>query len=222
MTVLNQAGYQTATPSSVSRLRAVLTVIVGMAVSGAVLGAVWSWIAPPVHGVIALTKSGNRVHAYLGNEADHFFVAAFMMLGLLWVAAVIAPVLVWQWRAHRGPLMVAALSIGAVASAAVATAVGAVLVRSRYDIIDIDTAPVTPEHKLFYFTEAPSVFFGHMPLQMATTLLVPAATAALVYALSAVSTARDDLGAYPPVDAHAPRIPMLVPPTEPPVAPQQP
>ena len=221
---------QSAMPSSVSRGRAVLTIVAGLAVAGAVMGAVWSWIAPPVHGVIALTKSGNRVHAYLGNEADHFFVAAFMMLGLLWVVAVVAPVLVWQWRAHRGPLMVAALSFGAVASAAAATAVGAVLVRSRYDVVDIDTAPVTPQNKLFYFTEAPSVFFGHTPLQMATTLLVPAATAALVYALFAVSTARDDLGGYPPVDTYAPRVPVLVPPSEqlpppqaePPVPPQQP
>ncbi|CAN5440156.1 DUF2567 domain-containing protein [soil metagenome] len=226
MTVLNQTGFQATTPSRVSRGRAVLTVVAGLAVAGAVLGGVWSWIAPPVHGVVALTKSGNRVHAYLGNEADHFFVAAFMMLGLLGVVAVVAPVLVWQWRAHRGPLMVAALSVGAVISAAVATAVGAVLVRSRYDVLDVDTAPVSPEHKLYYFTEAPPVFFGHTPLQMATTLLVPAATAALVYALFAVSTARDDLGGYPPVDVVAPRVPVLVPPTEPatepPVAPHRP
>ncbi|MCV7226778.1 DUF2567 domain-containing protein [Mycolicibacterium komossense] len=207
-------------PSRVSRGRVVLVVIAGLAVAGAAVGAVWAWIAPPVHGVIALAKSGNRVHAYLGNEADHFFVAAFMMLGLLWVVAVVAPVLVWQWRAHRGPLMVAALSIGAVISAAVATAVGTVLVRLRYDVVNVDTAPVTPEHKLVYFTEAPSVFFGHTPLQMATTLLVPAATAALIYALFAVSTARDDLGGYPPVDVTVPRVPAFVPPEESPAAPQ--
>lgn len=221
MTVLDETDHPGATPSTVSRGRAVLIVIVGLTVAGAVVGALWSWIAPPVHGVIALTKSGNRVHAYLGNEADHFFVAAFMMLGLLWVVAVVAPVLVWQWRAHRGPLMVVALSVGAVASAAVATAVGAVLVRSRYDVVDVDTAPVTPQNKLYYFTEAPSVFFGHTPLQMATTLLVPAATAALVYALFAVSTARDDLGGYPPVELAAPRIPVLVPPAESPTEPPQ-
>ena len=68
----------------------------------------------------------------------------------------------------------------------------------RYGVVDFDTAPVTPEHRVHYFTQAPSVFFGHTPVQMAVGVLVPAAAAALVYALLAVSTVRDDLGAYPP------------------------
>ena len=42
------------------------------------------------------------------------------------------------------------------------------------------------------------MFFGPTPVQMAVGVLVPAAAAALVYALLAVSTVRDDLGAYPP------------------------
>jgi Protein of unknown function (DUF2567) len=203
-------------PSRVSRGRAALTVVVGLAVAGVLVGALWSWFAPPVHGVVALTKSGNRVHAYLGNEADHFFVAAFLMFGLLASLAVIAPVLVWQWRAHRGPVMVAAVSIGGVLAAGIATTVGAVLARARYDVVDIATAPVTPQNKVYYFTEASSVFFGHNHWQMATTLLVPAAIAALAYALFAVATARDDLGAYPPVAPVALPPPVFVPPNSPP------
>jgi hypothetical protein len=216
VTQLTQVGHQATAPSRISRGGAALVVIIGLAVAGAVLGALWAWIAPPVRGVVALTKSGNRAQAYLGNEADHFFVAAFMMLGLLAVLAVVVPVLVWQWRAHRGPVMVAVLSVGAVLSAAIATTVGALLVRGRYDIVNLDTAPVTVDNRLYYFTEAPSVFFGHTPLQMATTLLVPAATAALVYALLAVSTARDDLGGYPPMDAYGRPVPVFVPPNGPP------
>ena len=46
-------------------------------------------MAPPVHGVIALTKSGERVHAYLGNEADNFFVAAFLLVGIVVALAVV-------------------------------------------------------------------------------------------------------------------------------------
>ncbi|EUA41487.1 hypothetical protein I552_0016 [Mycobacterium xenopi 3993] len=38
---------------------------------GVVIGALWAWIAPPIHGVVALTHEGERVHDYLGNEADH-------------------------------------------------------------------------------------------------------------------------------------------------------
>ncbi len=90
---------------------------------------VTAWIAPPIHGVVALDHSGERVHDYLGTESEHFFVAAVLMLGLLSVVSVVAPVLVWQWGEHRGPGMVAALSIGLVAAAAAAAAVGAPLVR---------------------------------------------------------------------------------------------
>lgn len=191
-------------PPRFSCRSAAMTVVAGMAGAGVLIGALWLWIAPPVHGVIALTRSGERVQTYLGNESDNFFVSAFMMLGLLWVLSVAAPVLVWQWRAHRGPVMVAALSVGAVVSAAVATTVGAQLARVRYPAVDVDTAPVSPDDRVYYFTQAPSVFFGHTPLQMAATLLVPAATVALVYAMFTVSTLRDDLGAYPPADRRQP------------------
>jgi hypothetical protein len=160
----------------------------------------WAWLAPSIHGVVALTKRGERVKGYVGNESDHFFIAAFLIVGMLGALAVVAAVLLWQWRAHRGPVMVAALAIGAAAAAGVAAGVGAVLVRWRYGVIDIAGAPVSPERRVHYVMEAPAVFFGHSPLQIAATILLPAAAAALVYALMAVSTQRDDLGAWPPVE----------------------
>jgi MFS family permease len=184
----------------ISRRRAVVIVVVGLTVAGALIGALWACLAPPIHGVVALTKSGERVKAYLGNEADHFFIAAFLLVGMLGVLAVIAAVLLWQWRPHRGPGMVAALALGAAAAAGAAAGVGAVLVHWRYGSIDIGAAPVSPEHRVHYVVEAPAVFFGHPPLQIATSILFPAAIAALVYALMAASTARDDLGAWPPVE----------------------
>ena len=164
------------------------------------IGALWAWLAPPIHGVVALTRSGERIRAYLGNEADHFFISAFLAVGMLGVLAVVAAVLVWQWRAHRGPMMVVALTIGSAAAAGALAGVGALLVRWRYGAIDVDAAPVSPEHRVHYVVEAPAVFFGHSPLQIAATVLFPVAIAALVYALLAVSTARDDLGAWPPVE----------------------
>lgn len=185
----------------VSRNRAAAAVIGALTVAGVVVGAVWAWLAPPIHGVVALTRGGERVHVYLGSESDHFFTAAFLLLGMLMVLAVIAGVAVWQWRVHRGPVLATALSLGCVASAAAASAVGAALVHWRYGIIDIAGAPVTPEHRVHYVVEAPPVFFGHTPWQIAATLLSGAAVAALVYALTAVSTSRDDLGAWPPVEA---------------------
>ncbi|ORB68537.1 DUF2567 domain-containing protein [Mycolicibacterium tusciae] len=188
-------------PPRVSRRRAALIVVAGLALTGVVIGALWAAVAPAVHGVVALTKSGERVRAYLGNEADHFFVAAFLAVGMLCVMAVVAAVLVWQWRAHRGPLMVAALGLGSAAAAGVASGVGAALAHWRYGTIDVASAPISPDHRVHYVVEAPPVFFGHAPLLMALTILFPAAMAALVYALIAVSIPRDDLGAWPPVES---------------------
>lgn len=177
-----------------------------MALTGALIGALWAWIAPPIHGVIALTKSGDRVHAALGNETDNFFIAAFLLVGLVVVLAVVTAVLVWQWRPHRGPVMCAALAIGSAAAFGAAAGVGALIVRSRYDVIDIAGAAISPQHRVQYVVEAPPVFFAHTGWLIAASILFPAAMAALVYALIAVSTSRDDLGGWPPEE------PVLSPP----------
>ncbi len=181
-----------------SRGRAAWTVVAALTIAGALIGVLWSWLAPPVHAVVVLTRTGDRVLAYIGNDADNFFFAAFLNVGLVVVLAVIAAVLVWQWRAHRGPVLAAALAVGCAIAAAAAAAVGAVLVRWRYGRIDITSAPVSPEDRVHDVIEAPAVFFGHSPLLIAATVLFPAAVAALVYALIAVSTGRDDLGGWPP------------------------
>lgn len=195
-------------PPRISRRRAVAITVACLTVAGALVGALWAWLAPPISGVVALTKRGERIKAFLGNEADHFFIAAFLLVGMLGALAVVAAVLLWQWRAHRGPVMVAALAVGAAAASGAAAGVGALLVRWRYGAIDMAAAPVSPEHRVHYVVEAPAVFFGHSPLQIAATVLLPAAAAALVYALAAVSTHRDDLGAWPPVEE-----PVIAPPT---------
>ncbi len=198
----------------VSRERAVMIVIAALALAGAALGALWAFLAPGVHGVVALTRSGERVHAYLGGESDHFFTSAFMFVGLLVVLGVVAAVAVWQWTPHRGPVMVAALAVGCAVATAVAAGVGAALAHWRFGSLDIAGAPVTPEHRVHYVVEAASVFFGHSSLQIAGTILFPAAMAAMVYALIAVSTVRDDLGAWPPVQT--PTYPVIPPVVSPP------
>ena len=47
---------EVATPR-ISRRRAVLIVVAGLAVAGALIGAMWAWIVPPINGVVALTRS---------------------------------------------------------------------------------------------------------------------------------------------------------------------
>jgi hypothetical protein len=185
-------------------MRSAATVVLTLVVAGAAIGALWAWIAPPIHGVIALTKSGDRVHAALGNEADNFFIAAFLIVGMVVVLAVVAAVAVWQWRAHRGPVLCAALAVGSAAAFGVAAGVGAFIVRARYDVIDIAGAPISPDHRVVYVTEAPPVFFAQSGWVIAASVLFPMATAALVYALIAVSSSRDDLGGWPPVEPVTP------------------
>ena len=103
--------------------------------------------------------------AYLGNEADHFFVAAFLIVGIGWRGRVVAAVLLWQWRAHRGPAMVRRAGDRCRRPPRVPPQASVrVLVRSRYGAIDIAAAPVSPEDRVHYVVEAPSVFFGHSPL----------------------------------------------------------
>ena len=196
---------QTGGAPRISRKRAAITVTAGLLPVGALVGALWAWLAPPIKGAVVLSHSGERLHEYLGSEADHFFVSAFLMLGLLNVVAAVAAVLAWQWRPHRGPGMVTGLCTGVVIAAGAAVGVGVLLAHLRYGTPDFAAAPVSHEHPLYYVTEAPSVFFGPSWLQSACTLLIPAATAALVYAVPVAATARDDLGGYPAVKTVYPR-----------------
>ena len=196
---------QTGGAPRISRRRAAITVTAGLLPVGVLVGALWAWLAPPIKGAVALTHSGERLHEYLGSEADHFFVSAFLMLGLLNVVAAVAAVLAWQWRPHRGPGMVTGLCTGVVIAAGAAVGVGVLLAHLRYGTPDFAAAPVSHDHPLYYVTEAPSVFFGPSWLQSACTLLLPAATAALVYAVPVAATARDDLGGYPAVKTVYPR-----------------
>lgn len=204
----------------ISRRRAACTTVAGLVVAGALTGALWSVLAPPVHGVVALTRAGDRVQAYLGGEADHFFTGAALFVGMLTVGTVVAAVWLWQWRAHRGPVLVTALTAGGVAGAAVGAGVGAALARMQYGTVDVAAAPVTPEHRVHYVIEAPAVFFGHTPLQIACSLVFPAAIGALVYAMCAVANPRDDLGGWPPQEILSGR--TVTADGAPPVVPQSP
>ena len=199
-----QPGPEPSGDHRTSRARALFVVVLGLSGIGALIGGWWAWIAPPIHAVAALTHAGERVHDYLGNESDHFFVAPCLMLGLLTVVAVVASVQVWQWREQRGPGMAVALSIGLIIGAAAAVGVGALLVRLRYGALDFGAIPLSNDHKVAYVVEAPPVLFAQRPLQVALTLIWPAGIAALVYAVLAAANARDDLGVLPVAEPPSP------------------
>jgi len=209
--VTEPTGPPTADPAGTpptSRTRALGRVVLGLTVTGVFIGGLWAWIAPPIHAVAVLTHSGERVHDYLGNESEHFFDAPCLMLGLLSLVAVVAAVLVWQWREFRGPGMVVGLSIGLVTGAAAAGAVGAALVRLRDGALNFDAIPLSGDHKLAYVVEAPPVFFSHEWLPVVVTLSWPAGIAALMYAVIAAGSARDDLGGPPVADKPPNALPM--------------
>jgi Protein of unknown function (DUF2567) len=209
--VTEQVGPETSQPAGIrrtSRRRAIVSAALALSATGVLIGGLWAWIAPPIHLVVAITRAGERVHDYLGTESEHFFDAPCLMLGLLTMVAVVASVLVWQWREHRGPGMVIGLSIGMAFAAVAASAVGAVLVRLRYGVLNIDGVPLSGKPSVAYLIQAPPVFFAQGPLQAATTVLWPAATAALVYAVLAAGNARDDLGSLPVAEPPSHALPM--------------
>ena len=206
-----QVAPETSEPAGVTRAarrRAIVIAALGLSATGVLIGGLWAWIAPPIRLVVAMTRAGERVHDYLGTESEHFFDAPCLMLGLLTVVAVVASVLVWQWREHRGPGMVIGLSIGMAVAAVAASAVGAVLVRLRYGALNVDAVPLAGKPSVAYVIQAPPVFFAQGPLQVATTVLWPAATAALVYAVLAAGNARDDLGSLPVAEQPSHALPM--------------
>jgi len=192
-----------------SHSAAAIRVFAMLAVSGAVVGGLWALLAPPVHGAVVLSQRGERVSGFLGDESDRLFLGAFLMVGFLGVLAVVATAAVWWWRAHRGPQMVAALSLGALAAGGIGSSLGNALVHWRYGTVDVAAAPISPEHRVFYTTEAPSAFFGQSPWLIAATVVFPAGVAALLYALCALAAKRDDLAAWPPVE-RVPRPPVPV------------
>jgi hypothetical protein len=178
--------------------RTLALMMAGFATAGVLIGAWWAWIAPSIHAVVAITRTGERVHDYLGNESQDFFVAPCMMLGLLTVLAAVAAVLAWQWREHRGPAMIVGLTLGSLIAAAVAAAVGALCVRLRYGALNFDAIPLSNDHKIAYVVEAPPVFFDQTALHVVASLGWPAVVASLIYAAMAAASARDDLGAGVP------------------------
>jgi hypothetical protein len=174
-----------------------LVITAAMAVGGVGAGAIWALIAPPATGLVGVTRSGKRIHDYVGNDAEHFFDSAVMMTGLLFALAVISAVLMWQWRSVRGPVTVIGLFTGGIAATGAAAGVGAGIARLRHGHTDIGAVPA--DHKIHYVTEAPAVFFGHTPLQIVAALVLPSAVAALTYAIIAAGSADDDLGVEPVV-----------------------
>ncbi|MDF2830381.1 MAG: hypothetical protein K0R01_3664, partial [Mycobacterium sp.] len=84
----------------VTRRRAAATVVLGLALAGVAVGALWAVLAPPVAGVVGLTRAGDRVRGFVGDAADQLFLGAFLIPGMVSVVAIVTAAAVWRWRAH--------------------------------------------------------------------------------------------------------------------------
>lgn len=149
--------------------------IAALAVAGLVVGVIWQAWSPA--GPIGLIVNGG-VQAD-ENEAFAAGDGRFALLAV--IAGLIAGVAAWFLRSVRGPLIAAALVLGALISSAVAAGVGYLLRGSG-------------QH--YRCGDGSSTCINHLPLtvHMHALLLAEALIAALVYSLFVAFAVADDLG----------------------------
>ena len=95
----------------------VLAVVVGVA--GLLLGVLWALTAPSELVVVAAGGT-----APLSDETSHLFDATALFALLAMAFGVVAGAAAWRLRARRGPLMLVAAVVGALAGAYVAARLG--------------------------------------------------------------------------------------------------
>jgi hypothetical protein len=104
-------------------LRPGLAVLVAVTVLGLPLGWLWSVLAPSV----VVGRGPGGVVAPLLSQSEHRFdaLAVFVLLGL--AAGVLTGVAVWLLRSRRGPVVLIAATVGALAAACLARYTGELL-----------------------------------------------------------------------------------------------
>lgn len=139
------------TPSAWSRLGGVVRadlrpasgVLVVVALLGLPLGWLWSQLAPPEIVTAVVEPSSDQVglQPMLG-QSEHRFdaMAAFVLLGL--AAGVLTGVALWLLRRHRGPVVLVAAVLGALAAAWLAARCGVWLAEWRYPVADVQPGDV--------------------------------------------------------------------------------
>ena len=148
--------------------------------------------------------SGERVRAYLAYEADHFFIGAFLIVGMLRR---------WRWwrRCWWGGAPTAGLGAGRRAQCRLGgrrgrrrgrgCGPGALALR---DDRHGRGADISPEHRVHYVIRGARGVLRAFAAADRDHDPVSRSGCGLVYALIAVSTSRDDLGAWPPVEEPPP------------------
>ncbi|MEV6773102.1 DUF2567 domain-containing protein [Nocardia sp. NPDC051030] len=157
-------------------VRAAAVVFAAVAVSSALAGVVWAFLAPAEQ---LLVVDPDRGSALTGESAHRFdAVAMYVLIGF--VVAVLTVAAAWRWRRARGPVLLAGLLLGSGAGAVVMRWVGEAVAEQLH------TRPAHPAiHSIVEF--APTVD------GWAVLIVQPLIASLVVLILSALSTS-DDLG----------------------------
>jgi hypothetical protein len=160
-------------------LVAALGVVAAVAVLGAPLGVLWSWLAPPefvARSPRAPTPGG--VLPFVGETAHRFDdMATFVLFGL--AAGVLTGAALWLLRRRRGPLVVIAAVLGSLVASWVAMRVGLWLAVAHYPDLASTGAP---------FPRPPVV-------ESDWVIIAQPFTVAVTYCLTTAWNGADDLGA---------------------------
>lgn len=158
-------------------LRQALRTVVALSAIGAILGLVWAAWSPP--GPRAQVLGHGQ---FIVDETEAFVAGDGRFLVLAVVVGIVAAVLAWTDRVHRGPTVFLGLVVGGVTGSLLMELVGHLTGGGTF------TGTRFPGTDVFLTARLP------LSLHAQGLLLVESAVAALVYGLLVAFAADDDLG----------------------------
>jgi hypothetical protein len=108
--------------ASRDELRVAAYLVLALAVTGAVLGVLWQWWSPPGPAGFVLGP-----HAIQPDETESWVAADGRFAALCGGTGLVAGLLMWSYRASRGPAVAAGLVLGGFAGSALTELVGHLL-----------------------------------------------------------------------------------------------
>lgn len=160
-----------------SDLPQAMRTVIALAAIGAILGIVWAAWSPPGPQAQVLGHG-----EFIVDETEAFVAADGRFLVLAVIVGLVAAVLAWTDRAHRGPAVVGGLVLGGIAGSLLMELVGHLFGGGSFHGTQFPGTDV-------YLT-------ARMPLSlhMQGLLLVESVVASLVYGVLVAFAAADDLG----------------------------
>ncbi|MBE7186959.1 DUF2567 domain-containing protein [Jatrophihabitans endophyticus] len=163
-------------------LRQALRTVLALSAIGAILGLVWAAWSPP--GPQAQVLGGGK---FIADETESFIAGDGRFLVLALIVGVVAAVLAWTDRAHRGPIVLGGLIVGGLTGSLLMELVGHLTGGGSFHGAQLPGTDYVITSRL------------PLSLHIQGLLLIESAVAALVYGLLVAFAAADDLGRPDPV-----------------------